>query len=289
MGFGWLGKFRQGSWRALRTFVLRERRDVARRIAVIDSELTKIGRIFVEYKREEEEGTGKINVTEERVSFWVSPGSSLERLIQAYVANGGNPFDISHFFIPDEAAVTVDEDTGEFTRNEVYPYGGLAWPYTSETGEPSDTFGPYQGGWLPILKYPPLRIGNRKDTGTDEEVFVNYIDALRKPFSQEIREKIHNIEARILKLCDLSEQLKNERDVILVQAFGGLLDVSFEFDSDRYTNSLRVPKIVDAIDDLFYQRDDNGVIDLDTVNTTSLSLFNTLWEDILPQEANTAI
>ncbi|MBD3260379.1 MAG: hypothetical protein GF334_01655, partial [Candidatus Altiarchaeales archaeon] len=187
----------------MRTFALRERRDVAKRIAVIDSELSKIGHIVVGYKREEEEGSGKIRVSEERVSFMVSPGSSLEKLIQAYVANGGNPFDISHFFIPDEATVTVDEDTGEFNRNEIYPYGGLVWPYTSKTDEPTDTFGPYQGGWLPILKYPPLRIGGRKNTGTDEEVFVNYIDTLRKPFSQEIREKIHDIESRILKLCDL--------------------------------------------------------------------------------------
>jgi len=272
----------------LRSFILKERRDVAKRIAVIDSELTRIGRVVVGYRKEDEEGSTTRRVTEERVSFFVSPGSSLERLVQAYIANGGNPFDISHFFIPDAAVVTVD-DNGEITRQEVYPYGGILWPYTAGVNEPEDTFGPYQGGWLPILKYPPLRIGNRKETGTDEEVFVNYLTFARRPFSQEIREKVHNIESRILKLCDLSEQLKHERDVILAQAFGGLLDVSFEFNPERFADGLRIPKIIDAIDDLFYERDQNGVIGLDVINVTSLDLFDTLWEDVLPQEKNTAI
>jgi len=288
MGFGWLGQFRQGSWRALRSFVLKERRDVAKRIRVIDSDLSKIGKISVGYRREQDEGTGKYRVTEERISFWVTGGSSLERLIQAYVANGGNPLDISHFFIPDEAELVL-ENSGEITRKEIYPYGGIVWPYTSRAEEPEDTFGPYQGGWLPILKYPPLRVGSRRETGTDSEVFVNYIDALRKPVRKEIREKIHNIESRIIKLCDLAEQLRQERDIILIQAFGGLVEVMFEFDPDRFVNSLRVPKIVDAIDDLFYKRDKTGVIDLTQINKNSLALFINLWEDVLPEESNTAI
>lgn len=288
MGYGWLGQFRQGSWRSLRSFVLKERRDIAKRIQVIDSELSRIGRIYVEYRRLEEEGTDRYRVTEQRVSFWVAKGSSLERLIQAYVANGGNPFDISHFFIPDETGIEVTEG-GELIRLESYPYGGLAWPYTSTTQEPEDTFGPYQGGWLPILKYPPLRIGGQKEIGADEEPFVNYIDFLRRPFSQEIKEKIHNIESRILKLCDLAEQLRYERDVLLVQAFGGLLDVSIQFNANRFTEGLRVPKIVEVIDEIFYERDETGIFDLDKVNSQSLALYSNLWEDVLPEEANTAI
>lgn len=291
MGYGWLGQFRQGSWRSLRTFVLRERRDVSKRLQVIDSDLAKIGKITVGYKSTSWVRTllgEKPEITEERTAFWVSRGSSLERLVQAYIANGGNPLDISHFFIPDQAKL-IEQDSGELIREEKYPYGGLAWPYTSRVGEPENTFGPFQGGWLPILKYPPTRIGGRKEIGAESEIFVNYISALRKPFEKEIQEKIHNLESRIIKLCDLAEQLYQERNIILVQAFGGLMDSMVSFDEDQFARGLRVPNIVDAIDDIFYVRGETGVVDLDNINSESLSLFDNLWEDVSPQENNTAI
>ena len=120
MSFGWLGTFRQGSWQSFRTFVLNERRDVASRIRVIEAELLRIGEVTVLYGTTEEED-GSVTTTEERVGFSVSPGSSLAKLLQAYVALGGNPFDVSLFLTPD-STVILDPLGTEQTPTRTQPY-----------------------------------------------------------------------------------------------------------------------------------------------------------------------
>jgi hypothetical protein len=289
MSFGWMGTFRQGSWRALRSFVLQERQDVGRRLAVIRSELRRIGSITVIYQQEVDEATDEIRVTEERIGFSVTRNSSLERLVQAYVAQGGNPFDISHFFIPDRAVAVSEDSEGRTTTGHEYPWGGVAYPKTAEPNEPENSFGAYPGGFIPLRKYIPGRIGGRRDLDSEAESVVNFMTWLRKPVSHEIRRKRNDIEARIIKLCDLREQLTRERDEILVQAFGGLSESSIEFDPDRFAQVLRVPRITQAIDDIFFEVDSDGVIDFETTNTSELAKYDNLLEDILPDEANTAL
>lgn len=289
MSFGWMATFRQGAWRALRSFVLQERRDVGRRLAVIRAELHRIGSITVLYKQEIDENTKEVRITEERVGFSVSRNSSLEKLVQAYVASGGNPLDISHFFIPDRTVVVSTDSEGNITTGEEYPLGGVVYPQTAEPNEPENSFGAYPGGFIPLRKYVPGRIGGRRDTDSDGEVFVNFVTHLRRPVNQEIRRKRNDLEARILKLCDLREQLIQERDLVLTQAFGGLSESSVSFDEDRYPHALRVPRITQALDEIFFTVDGEGAIDFETTNSSDLAKYDNLLADILPDESNTAL
>ena len=78
--------------------MLEERRDASNRFAALDAERERIGDIKI-YWYVDEDGYA----TEKRVGFEVGPqGSALEKLVRAYVAMGGNPFDISYFMKPSE-------------------------------------------------------------------------------------------------------------------------------------------------------------------------------------------
>jgi hypothetical protein len=242
----------------------------------------------VVYNREINE-VGEVKVSEERVGFSVSRNSSLEKLIQAYIAAGGNPLDISHFFIPDRTVVVEESPDGRVSTGDEFPYGGVAYPQTVEPNEPEGDFGVYSGGFVPVRKYVPARTGGRRDLDADAESFVNYIVAMRRPVRQEIRHKRNDLESKIIKLCDLSEQLRNEREEILAQAFGGLSTSDQGFNPDRFPQVLRVPRIAETIDEIFYARDDAGILDFNVTNTSELTKFETLLEDILPDEANTAL
>jgi hypothetical protein len=289
MSFGWLGTFRQGSWKALRSFVLQERQDVGRRLSVIRAELRRIGSIAVNYLQEVDEVTGDVRVTETRVGFTVTHNSSLERLVQAYVAMGGNPLDISHFFIPDRNVVTAEDTDGFSTVGQEYPLGGVAYPRTAEPNEPENSWGPYPGGFIPLQKYIPGRVGGRKDLDSGSESIVNSIIALRNPVSQEIRRKRNDMEARIIKLCDLREQLLKERDTTLVQAFGGLSESLTEFDAERFAQVLRVPRITQMVDTILFVVDEDGFVDFSTTNSAEILKYENLLVDVLPDEANTAL
>jgi len=160
---------------------------------------------------------------------------------------------------------------------------------TAEPNEPENSWGSYPGGYIPLRKYLPGRIGGRKDIDADAEAVVNFITALRKPVLQEIRRKRNDIEACIIKLCDLREQLTQEQSAILVQAFGGLSDSSIGFDEARFAHVLRVPRITQLLDEIFFSVDSDGVVDFETTNTTEIAKYSNLLQDILPDEANTAL
>lgn len=290
MSYGWLGKFRQGSWRSFRRYILSERRDVGKRIAVINAELRRIGKVIVAYNREEDPDTNEVTVTEERVGFSVTPRSSLEKLVQAYVALGGNPLDISHFFIADRAQVTGTAEDGSPVLGDQYPYGGLVYPVTAEYDEPQNQFGKYTGGFAAIRKYPPARMSGRQTVDDDAEPYRQYIRYMRRGFEKEIQEKKNDLEARILKLCDLREQLMVERDEVLVQAFGGLsVEIGARFRETQFNPDLTVPKIANLIDSIFYPEADDGHRDHNLINNEELDDKLTLYEDKLPDESNTAL
>lgn len=290
MSYAWLGKFRQGSWKSLRRFILHERRDIGRRISVINAELARIGEVLVAYAREEDEETGTIRVTEEREGFVVTRRSSLEKLIQAYIALGGNPFDISHFFMPDRALIAGYDADGRAERVDQYPYGGLVYPASAEYDEPGEEYGSYPGGYALIRMYPPLRMAGRTDVDDEAEPYRNYTHYARRWCEKEIQERKDDIETRIIKLCDLREQLLEERDELLVQAFGGIAQaVGAGFNRVRFSEELRVPRIVDLIDSIFYPRLTDGDYNYDEINNDELDQKYTLYSDLLPDENNTAI
>lgn len=244
--FNWSGLFRSGSWTAYREFVLNQRRDVLARINTISLELSKIGDVIVVY------GTENGRVTESRIGLAVQEGTSLEKLVQAYVANGGNPFDISMFLRPDSAivvgATTNSEGEEVATLSQVNPYGGVL---SSASGEPTSA-GIYTGGWLPLWKYPPRKLGNNISYLEEMADLSFTVTRTRIWVSKEIR-RMGELEQRIIKLCDLREQLLYERDVLIPQAVGGVVEgVPLGESGTEFAVSHHVSYVIHEIDKVIY-------------------------------------
>ena len=279
MSFGWLTTFRQGAWREFRRFVLEERRDISARLDVIDAELLRIGEVRIFYKAEVDDlgnrtGTGK------RTGMYVTPGSSLEKLMRAYVAQGGNPLDISMFMYPDQ-----NLSSGTQTIR-MYPKGGVLYP----KGADPRMGGLDESGYIPLKKYPIARMGGDSANTEASEDISSSISNLRGWVSQEIAHKRNNLEAKILKLCDLAEQLRQERDEKLQQAVAGTMSSFPTLDRERFVEALRVPNLVDEIDRIFYLETEEGTPDPDSVNTESLSEHPTLLaDDLSGEEEGTAL
>lgn len=226
MSFNFMGYYRVGSYRVLRSFLLNQLRSARQRIRTIDAELTRIGAITVLYKTVPADN-GSSRGTEERVGLAVTPDSSVCRLVQAYIAQGGNPFDISMFLDPNSSSwreVPDSEDSG-LVEHQTQPYGGVLFPMSrQESDYRSGGLGSLDtGGMLMSLKNPKRRMGstpveNRPNYGATRR--SQYI--VRKPFRQAIRDKRNNLEWRILKLMDLREQLEHEKSEILM-ACGGYI------------------------------------------------------------------
>lgn len=278
MSFGWLGTFRQGQWRAFRTFVLHERRDIANRLAVIDAELKRIGRVRIMYERLSD-ADGNETVTEKRTGIQVSSGSSLEKLFQAYIAVGGNPFDISLFLTPD-AVLVWDNQDGEETTKSTQPYQGVVYP---KDGVYS-TGNQYEGGHLVLKKYTPNRTGNSVDDSRPGAI----VDQARRWVNQIIRERRHDLEARIIKLCDLREQLIHEQEELVLAAVGTVAAIPAG-DADQYEEQFNVAKLIAQIDAVFYEVDEDGTADFTTTNAEMFNQYPTLMADIPGEEDNTAL
>ena len=270
MSFGWLGTFRQGSWRAYRRFILEERRDIDARLGVIQAELSRIGEVVVFYNSDED------RVTEERTGMYVSRGSSLEKLFNAYIALGGNPFDISLFLTPDATIVFPDESDNPTQPGEgvIYPKDGV---YSIGTQ--------YEGSMLNLNKYIPGRIGSRRKI--EDSRIAGLVDQSRRWSQQAIRYKRNDIEARIIKLCDLREQLLLELDDIALAVSGTVPSLSSR-DEAVLENDYGVAGIVAAIDSIFYQMTDDNTANF-VVEGDSLGDFPNLMPDISPDEDNTAL
>jgi hypothetical protein len=268
MSFGWNCMFRKGSWLEFRRFVLLQRQNVSTRIEYINKELERIGSVRVLF---ETVGEGEDRrVTEKRVGLEVDASSSLGKLIKAYVAQGGNPFDISMFLQPDSydwvereggeaasediALVNGDGQPFNFYKQYNQPYGGVLAP---RTAGPSESEQIDTAGWLPIWKYEPRKLGSRNQSiypRADEIGGVIY--HARKWVTQEIAHLRNNIEAKIIKLCDLREQLMLERDDILFNALSGTVAGLQPFNPNNQLEELHLSHIVTNIDlNFFHARD----------------------------------
>jgi hypothetical protein len=280
MSFGWLGTFRQGQWQAYRRFVLEERRDVIERIRVIEAELARIGEVTVIYAETEDDDENVV-ITEERVGFQVTEGSTLGKLLQAYVALGGNPFDISLFLTPD-TTVTIDNNDPDQKGRPQQPYNGVIYPKSGSYA----TGGIYEGGFLVLKKYVPARVGGRKDI--EDSRVAGRVDRGRRWVNKEIRYKRNDLEARILKQVDLREQLIHELQDITM-AIAGMTGSDPDLDEDRYDKELSVAGIVAAIDRIFYITDEDGTPDFEQENSEELGKYIHLMSDLSPEEDNTAL
>jgi hypothetical protein len=195
-------------------------------------------------------------MSEARIGIDISTNTSLERLLQAYIAQGGNPFSISMFLTPDSFEVVSEDEDGTITEvRETEPYGGIVSPRTADPV----TSGLYTGGWLPLWRYFPRKLGSNISYVSESAEMTPAIHAAREWVSQEIKTRRNDLEARIIKLCDLREQLIKERDEILPQAVGGVVaGVPF---GDNFAISFHVSSIVNSVDKVFYPLTEDGEYD----------------------------
>ena len=305
MSFGFTGLFRQGSYRDFRFFVLQQRRDVLARITTINAELARIGYIQIYYARSDPSDPTS-RMTEARVGIDVTPHTSLAKLLQAYIAAGGNPFDISMFLTPDSFSFVPDPtppspppssptsededrdgngnppipstDDGAGTTGTLIdqqPYGGSSY---SQSTDPIRG-GLHTGGWLPLWRYPPRRLGSSQSYSDEAAEVARDINAMRSWVTQEIRTLRNDLEAKIIKLCDLREQLQNEANELIPQAVGGVIP-GVNYQSDQHAVSHHVSSITDAFDSVFYPAVGDGTYDFTNPRTTTPNPeYPTLMDD----------
>ena len=234
--FGGFTRLRSGYWIGIRSWLLNESIDIPKRVAYIQRERQRIGKILVEYESKDS-GDGNFVATENHISFSVTPNSSLEKLVKSYIMMGGNPMDISMFMYPSMTTVvgTGGDDLGtDILQKQIYPYDGKVSPINRKDNESSSyersstdsegssySFGADSGGGLNVRKYQPPRVGKgaRLIWTTEHTVQSAVMHDLRNWANQEIAEKLHLLEHKIIKLCDLEEQLEGELEV-LTKAFG---------------------------------------------------------------------
>jgi hypothetical protein len=272
MSFGWTGFFRQGAWREFRSFILNQKRDALPRLRAINAEINRIGYLRVLYSRfDPTDSTSPMS--ESRVGIEVSRGSALEKLLQAYIAQGGNPFDISMFLHFDSFRILEEEDETIVTESE--PYGGVVYPQSTDPVEG----GLYTGGWLPLWRYPPRKFGNNITYVTESAEMAPAIRQARDWTNREIRNR-NNLEARIIKLCDLREQLALERDEILPQSVGAAA-FGVDFDPDVFAVTHHTSSIINLIDEVFYPNKlPDGSYDFTRPRSTEINpVYPVLLED----------
>lgn len=250
-----------GYFRSYSGWLLRQRRTIPTRVTTLNAEIHRIGFLKVDY-RTVSTTDGDIK-SEDKMGFTVTAGSSLEKLVQAYIANGGNPLSISGFMHPMSTTMDVDAN-GEGTKSEQYPNSGVVFPMSADPNDPlpsdKDTgYGASPGGMLDTYRYYPARQGSRVSPGSfDHSSVVKTMHQMRAWANQDIKE-LNDMESRIIKLCDLREQLIHERDVILVQAFGGVLGGVQDLDDERFDSNLLVQNIYQDMANLVFRSASDGV------------------------------
>lgn len=278
--YAWLSRFREGSWLTYRKFILELRQDADTRFAVIDAERERIGEIRVLYQTD---GDGV--PTEERVGFQIEPSnSSLGKLIQAYCALGGNPFDISMFL---SAEKPIDfNDEGFYTK----PGQGVA--FLKDTSYSLDSG--VQDGDLNLLKYQSSRVGGNVTLAPEGNTSI-LIQQSRRWVQKEIMRKVR-LEELIIKLCDLREQLDQEVEDMVWATYGSIKGDN-EFDETRYNPKLTCGGIVYTIDSIFRVPSDDNTVNFDNsaepnteggVNTLELGGYPNLISD-KEEEKNTSL
>ncbi len=261
---------REAQWRMFRNHILTERKSVPARLQALRADLARIGHVVVVYKRVSRvvpDTNGAVieqqSVTEERTGFFVSQGSSLERLLQVYVVQGGNPCDISLFLEPDEVLL---ERTENLSPNERITDAGVPsvpadQPYYGVVSTQSaDSYGPggrYRGGLPTFLRDAYNQAGRYFDASDAGSRVWNKVDQGRRWLQQSLQE-MNRLENMILRLADLREQLLREQDEILVQAVGGTTEGVPSPNSVRFASSVHVSRLVHEMDSVFYQKDAAG-------------------------------
>lgn len=245
MSFGWTMMMRRGAWDEFRRFALLQRMNVPSRINQINKDLDKIGKITILYQKENPEDKFS-RMIERRQGILVNEKSTLTKLLRAYIAQGGNPLDISMFLMPDSYKVI------EGQMVETMPYGGVIYP---ESREDEDRFSSKidTSGYLIFWRYPLRKVSDRGSPWANHAHTIGFrVDSARRWLPQEIKTLRNDLEARIIKLCDLREQLLIERDEILYQALGDAVPTLPDFDVESFSEEHHLFSIINFIDRAFY-------------------------------------
>jgi hypothetical protein len=263
--FDFQGRFREGQWRAIRTFALRERRDFSSRSIVITAEMQRIGKIELIYARDLTSGA----VTQYRVGVVVeTPNSSIGKLLTAYCTLGGNPLDISMFLYPNDPDL---------------PGNGFAYP----KGFTYSLQGQEQDADANIEKYKPSRLGGTRETPS--ELTGTTMGLLREPIIKEMYQKRILLEERILKLADLYEQLEQEQTLMLRAQGTGFIGQQ-AWTPERFDKGHSIPCIAFLFDSTFRTAEPDGRVPADSfINEIALGPFPQLLGDVLPGEGNNAL
>jgi len=269
MSFGWCVLFRQGSWLEFRDFALKQRKNVVSRLDVIQSEISKIGNVTAVYARAETDNP-KSAMTEKRVGFYVTPNSSIGKLLRVYVARGGNPFDISMFLKPDSYEFI------DGARVPTQPYYGVLSPKSGEAD--SDRID--QTGLLDTWKEPARKLGTKNsiwDEDSTQAVGLR-VRAAKSWITQEMKEIRNDLEARIIKLCDLREQLLKERNEILFSAVGSSTG-GYEYNVEDFVQDYDLVNICYAFETEFFEVKEDGTVDFSKPKPYTRKQFTNLLED----------
>lgn len=300
--FYFLGTIRATQWNLFRNWTLRERSAVSARLRAIEAELQRIGAITVFYEKrtaivQTPQGAQQEieTVSEKRSGMSVSPGSSMEKLVWAYIAQGGNPCDISLFLTPDDVQFasgdpmespttnpnTYFSDSGAAEAPSDQPYYGVVAPQSSDSYGPG---GRFMGGLPTFLRNPTNLIGRYIDLSDANSSIAIRTDAMRRWTEASIKE-MDRLEHEIRKLADLREQLQQERDDILTQAVGGSVDDIPLPDPNRYARTMHLATIVAEMDAVFYETNVEGAPNFDSIRIGTkdqpegISNFDTLFAD----------
>lgn len=293
--FSKLSRWPVGYFRAYSRWLLNQRREIPARVALINAEVERIGFITVAYRGEKAED-GSVTLTEERLGFSVPEGTTLARLVQAYIAQGGNPFNISPFWMPGRTKVIGLDGDGNPIRVEQYPHGGIMSLKSASPGDPhpvvvtdddgeevviTSGFGGYPGGQPNSEEFNyATRLGTQAPLRNHDMVMV--MRKMRDWANQDIKTKLQDIEWRIVKQMDLREQLEFERDEILVQAFGGALDGVAGMATQRFNPDLSVQSKVQEMNELLFEMGDDGTVTAYRANA-DVDTYDFAFED-LPSE-----
>lgn len=268
MSFGWLTMARRSSWIAFRKFVLEEKRDLGSRISEIDKELDKIGTLFVKYERTED--TKK--AVQKRKRFYVTKDSSLEKLVMVYIATGGNPLDISMFISPK----TIDAI--KFEGAEYYEYTAMGGVVAPLSGSPDEMV--YTGGWLNWNKDPKWNIGNADIPMGKQLWTIHTVNKSREWVEKEIRAKRNKVEEKIIKLCDLYEQLEQEKALLELRNkdFSPLNKIG------KWASQQTIEYPIHLIDKIFWKQTDGINGDPDQPRTLKNTDINLTREEMTSNE-----
>lgn len=301
MPFNSLTTLREAQWRILREFIQAEQSAVLARIRAIDVELQSIGMITVFYEQRQETvqtPTGAeqdvSTVSERRVGFAVSPGSSLETMLQAYIVLGGNPGDISLFLTPDDVQfVSTDpSENPETNPNEFFtdigsPTHPPDQPYQGVVAvQSTDAYGPggmYRGGLPTFLRNPHELAGRNVDQSDAGSSIRTRMDYLRRWAEPTIR-AMDRLEYNIIKLVDLREQLLQEKELLSISLGGDVSGIP-EPDPARYPASARASRIIAEMDRVFYETNEDGSVDMSRVrkgtkeSPDGISNYDTLFDN----------